>query len=150
MKTIPTRQTLEDAYRQEKYDTGARILLALKVVHDNMKPARASRQLNRSRPWATKWLRRFRKRGLEGLRDADRAGRPPKLDPSKATVLKRKTRSSKSGWTVTEVREVIRKEGGAIYSKRQVYRLLHRWDMRGLSCQRQGLHPRHQERRGLP
>lgn len=108
MKNIPSRQTLEDAYRQEKdSDTGARILLALKVVHDNMKPAGASGQLNRSRPWATKWLRRFRKRGLEGLRDADRAGRPPKLDHDTAVLLKRKIRSSRSGWTVTGVREVI-------------------------------------------
>jgi transposase len=131
MKTIPPRHVLESAYKQEKdSDTSTRILLVLKVAYDNMIPAQASRHLDRSRPWATKWLRRFRKNGIEGLYDGKRSGRPPKLDQKAMSTIKRKVKSSRSGWTMTEVRDVIREEGGAIYSERQVYRLLHSWDMR--------------------
>ena len=40
-------------------------------------------ELHRSRAWAYKWLKRFEKEGLEGLKDRPRSGRPPDVPKEK-------------------------------------------------------------------
>jgi len=124
---------LEEAYNSEE-DAGTRlrILLALRVKFDSVKPAEASRGMHRSRSWATKWLKRFDGHGLEGLRTMERSGRPPKMDRSAMLSMKRKVTMERSGWTIKEVREFIHKEADVTYSERQVYRLMHQWGMRAI------------------
>jgi len=53
---------VERAYREERdANTRVRILLALRVRFEKIIPAEASRELHRSRAWATKWLRAYPK-----------------------------------------------------------------------------------------
>jgi transposase len=44
--------------------------------------------------------------------------------------VERTVTGNRSGWTVKEVRGLIRKEAGTVYSERHVYRLMHSWRMR--------------------
>ena len=69
MGRVVSRRMLERAYREEEdANTRLRILLALRVRFEKIIPAEASRELHRSRAWATKWLRRFDELGFEDLK----------------------------------------------------------------------------------
>ena len=72
---------LDQAYRTEKdADVKERILLVRRVRVDGMEASNvAERELNKTRWWAYKWLPRFDKQVLEGLKDIPRSGRPPKV-----------------------------------------------------------------------
>ena len=41
----------------------------------------AAEQANKTQPWSTKWRKRFRDEGFEGLKDRPRSGRPPLVTP---------------------------------------------------------------------
>lgn len=131
MGRVVSKRMVERAYREERdANTRVRILLALRVRFEKIIPAEASRELHRSRAWATKWLKRFDRYGLDGLRTRERSGRPPKASHTVMAAVERMVTRSRSGWTVKEVRGLIRKEAGAVYSERHVYRLMHSWGMR--------------------
>jgi putative transposase len=70
---------LNNAYKKEKdSNIKERILLVKRVKIDKQEAASvAENELNRSRWWAYKWLHRFDKEGLDGLKDQPRTGRPP-------------------------------------------------------------------------
>ncbi|HET7344523.1 MAG TPA: leucine zipper domain-containing protein, partial [Nitrososphaeraceae archaeon] len=70
---------LNDAYRNEKdVNIRERILLITRVRMDkNEASSVAEKEFHRSRWWAYKWLKRFDKEGLNGLKDRVRTGRPP-------------------------------------------------------------------------
>ena len=131
MSRVVSRQMLERACKEEgDADTRVRILLVLRVRFEKVIPAEASRELHRSRAWATKWLGRFDEYGLDGLRTRERSGRPPKMPHTMMAAVERMVTGNHSGWTVKEVKQLIRKEAGAVYSKRHIYRLMHSWRMR--------------------
>ena len=81
MPTIVTGvspEQLNDAYKKETdADIKERILLVRRVRFDSQEASKVAieRELHRSRWWAYKWLDRFDKRGLEGLKDKPRSGR---------------------------------------------------------------------------
>ena len=108
-----------------------RLLLILRVEGNGLVPARAAKELHRSRPWASYWLERFSIEGLDGLRDRRRGGRPPKLSLEIITKIRSKLSESKQGWTTKQVREMIAMEGGGvIYHYKHIYRLLHKWGLK--------------------
>ena len=126
------RSELEELYRKEE-DAKAkeRLLLILRVEGDGLVPAHAAKELHRSRPWASYWLERFSKEGLDGLRDRPRSGRPPKLPLQVIARIRSKLSESKQGWTTKQVREMIAMEGGGvIYHYKHIYRLLHKWGLK--------------------
>jgi len=126
-----SRQVLESAYNQEKDgEVRARVLLVLRVKVDGVRPAHAVRELHRTRPWATKWLRRFQEEGLDGLETRKRSGRPPKIPQRILVRIRRRLTTRPDGWRVHEVHEVIHTESSVSLSMRQVYRLLHKWGFR--------------------
>ena len=79
------------------------------------------------------WKRRFKKQGLEGLRDRPKSGRPRLLSSRKEKMILRmieRPRISKEGissWSTTHVRALIRRKAGVTYTTRHVIRLMHRW-----------------------
>ena len=126
------RSELEELYRKEE-DVKAkeRLLLILRVEGDGVVPARAAKELHRSRPWASYWLERFSKEGLDGLRDRRRSGRPPKLPLHVIARIRSRLSESRQGWTTKQVREMIAMEGGGvIYHYKHIYRLLHKWGLK--------------------
>ena len=131
---------LESAYNGEKDgEVRSRILLMLRVKVDHVRPAHAVRELHRTRAWATKWIRRFETEGLGGLKTRERTGRPPKTPQATMARVERTVTGNRAGWTVREVRELIRKEAGVAYSERQIYRLMHKWRMRPVVPEKRAL-----------
>jgi transposase len=53
-------------------------------------------ELHRSKAWAYKWLSRFQKEGLEGLRDKSRSGRPADVSEEKLLEIRKGRIISKS------------------------------------------------------
>jgi transposase len=97
-------------------------------ANSSHKAGSAAKQLHRSRPWASYWLERFSKEGLDGLGDKPRSGRPSKLPVEVVMRIRRRLSESKEGWTTRQVQELIAKMGGGVtYHYTHVYRLLHRW-----------------------
>ena len=123
------RSELESLYKKREPDPDVkeRLLLVLKVEGDDIVPARAAKELHRSRTWASDWLARYREEGIEGLRDRSKSGRPPKLSPEVVLRIRKKLKESREGWTTKQVNEMIVKEGGIHYHSRPIYRLLHKW-----------------------
>ena len=92
------RSELEHLYKTEADpDVKERLLLVLKVEGDEMIPARIAKELHRSRTWASDWLARYKKEGVEGLKDRHKSGRPSKLPLEIAVKIKKKLKESKQG-----------------------------------------------------
>ena len=70
-------EQLNNAYKKETdADVKERILLVRRVRIDGQEASKvAEKELHKSRWWAYKWLNRFDKLGLEGLKDHPRSGR---------------------------------------------------------------------------
>ena len=85
---VSTKSILNTAYKKEKdSNVKERILLVKRVKIDKQEASSvAEYELNRSRWWAYKWLHRFDKDGVDGLKDQPRSGRPP--DVPKDVMLK--------------------------------------------------------------
>ena len=123
-----TKSELKELYRKEEdAKVKERFLLILRVEVDGVIPASAAKELHRSRPWASYWLGRFSKEGLNGLKDRPRSGRPSKLRAEVVMKIRGRLSESKQGWTTRQVQELIAKMGGVAYHYTHIYRLLHRW-----------------------
>jgi putative transposase len=92
-----------------------------------MTPACIAKELHRSRTWASDWLARYKKEGVEGLKDRHKSGRPSKLPLKIAVKIKKKLKESKQGWTTKQVNEMIVKDGRVRYHHIYIYALLHKW-----------------------
>jgi putative transposase len=68
------RFKLDTAYKQEKgVDVKERIFLVRRIVEDKQHIVNVAKELHRCRAWAYKWLHRFDKDGLDGLKDKARS-----------------------------------------------------------------------------
>jgi len=138
---LPEREVVEQAYREEKdADASKRIFLILKVKYEGVPASHVAREVHRHKSWTTIWIRRFEEEGLQGLKTRERSGRPPKLDHRKFVSVKRKVVKNECGWTVKEVREMIHKEAGVVYSERHIYRLMQKWGVRAIVPDKRLLH----------
>jgi transposase len=124
-----SRTRFEQLYKRES-DAGVkeRMLLVLNVVYDKRISAQVARDLHRSRPWASDWLKRYRKEGgIEGLKNRRKSGRPPDIPEEIVYKIKTQLSSSKQGWTTKQVNDIIIRESGLQYHQIYVYTLLRRW-----------------------
>jgi transposase len=135
------REELERACREERdADTRLRMLLVLKVKYDGMGQNQAARELHALSSWASNWIGRFEEEGMEGLRTRARSGRPPEIERDALVRIGRKVLSNQRGWTVREVRELIREDADVTYTERHVYRLLHSWGARPVVPEKRMVH----------
>ena len=120
---------LNNAYKKEKdSNVKERILLVKRVKIDKQEAASvAEHELNRSRWWAYKWLHRFDKDGLDGLKDQPRSGRPPDVPKDVMIKIKQELAESNTGWDFRQVMDLIYKKTGVRYHEVHIYRLLHKW-----------------------
>ncbi len=65
------------------------MLLVLNVLYNDITPAQAAKELHRSRAWASDWLKRYQKEGIEGLKDRTKSGRPPELSEDISFSIKK-------------------------------------------------------------
>ncbi|MER5176307.1 MAG: helix-turn-helix domain-containing protein [Candidatus Nitrosocosmicus sp.] len=83
--------------------------------------------MHRSNPWASDWLKRYDKEGLEGLKDRAKSGRPPKLSKETSYQSKQELSNSKQGWSTKQAEELIVKKSGIKYHYTHIYRVLRKW-----------------------
>jgi putative transposase len=122
------RGELEALYRKEsRARLKERLLLILKVEGDGMIPAHVAKELHRSRTWASDWLARYYKEGIDGLENRTKSGRPTKLLEEIAVRIRKKLKERKQGWTTQQINEMIVKEGNVHYHQIYIYTLLHKW-----------------------
>ena len=97
------KTSFEKIYRNEHdAKTKERMLLVLNVVYNNIIPAQAAKDLHRSRTWASDWLKRYDKEGIDGLKDRTKSGRPTEIPEEISYQIKQELSSSKQGWTTKQ------------------------------------------------
>ena len=126
---VASAKLLDDARRTEKNaDVRERILLVRCVRVDYKEAASiAENEFHRSRWWAYKWLKRFDKSGLEGLKDLHRSGRPPEVSEEIFSEIRSELSENPSGWKAKEIMNIIYQRTDVRYHEVHVYRLLHKW-----------------------
>jgi putative transposase len=126
---VYSKSALIRLYKKETdFKVKERMLLVIKIEHDNVIPAYAADELHRSRPWALYWSKRFREEGIEGLKDRPKSGRPPDIPEQKVYEIQNELSSSKQGWTTNQVQDlIVKKSGGIRYHYTHIYRLMHKW-----------------------
>ncbi|HVI20819.1 MAG TPA: helix-turn-helix domain-containing protein [Bacillus sp. (in: firmicutes)] len=122
-------EQINDAYKKEiDSDVKERILLVRRVRIDGQEASKISeRELYKTRWWAYKWLSRFDKLGIEGLKDQPRSGRPPLIPQKKMLKIKQEISEDPSGWQAKQVMDIVYKKTGVRYHEVHIYRLLHKW-----------------------
>jgi len=126
---VPSEERLNNEYKKEiDSDVKERILLIRRVRIDGQQASKvAERELHRSRWWAYKWLSRFDKHGIEGLKDHPRSGRPSLISQKKMLKIRQEISENPSGWQVKQIMDIIYKKTGVKYHEVHIYRLLHKW-----------------------
>ena len=104
-----------------------RLLLIIRVEYDGLVPAHVAKELHRSKPWASYWLDRYEKEGVEGLKDKPMSGRPPEVAEKTMLKIRKELSENQSGWQAKQVMDIIYKKTGVKYHEVHVYRLLHKW-----------------------
>jgi putative transposase len=120
---------LDNAYKHESNaNVRERILLVRRIMSDGQDIGMVStEELHRSIAWAYKWLRRFDKEGLEGLKNKPRSGRPPDVPQEKISKIRSELSENQSGWKAKEIMNIIYERTGIRYHEVHIYRLLHKW-----------------------
>jgi putative transposase len=122
------KTSFEKIYRNEHdAKTKERTLLVLNVLYNDIIPAQAAKELHRSRAWASKWLKRYQKECIEGLKDRTKSGRPAEISEEIVYQIKKELSNSKQGWTTKQVEELIIKKSGIKYHYIHIYRILRKW-----------------------
>ena len=119
---------LDKLYKQESNtDVKERILLVRRIIEDKQHIVNVAKELHRCRAWAYKWYKRYNDKGLEGLKDKERSGRP--LDVPKEIIVKirQELEDSNTGWDFRQIMDLIYKKTGVRYHEVHIYRLLHKW-----------------------
>jgi len=126
--TLANRESFEKIYRYEQdAKTKERMLLILMVVYQGKISADVARDLHRSKAWASDWLKRYDREGMEGLKDRTKSGRPSKLSEETSYQIKQELKQSNHGWTTRQVEELIIKKSGIKYHSIHIYRILRKW-----------------------
>ncbi|HET7284998.1 MAG TPA: helix-turn-helix domain-containing protein [Nitrososphaeraceae archaeon] len=119
---------LDYAYKHESNaNVRERILLVRRITSDGQDIGMVSKELHRSIAWAYKWLRRFDKEGLEGLKGKHRSGRPSDVPQEKISKIRTELSENPSGWKAKEIMNLIYERTGVKYHEVHIYRLLHKW-----------------------
>ena len=106
---VASAKLLDEAYKTEKNaDVLKRLLLVRRVrVDDEEAASVAEKEFHRSRWWAYKWLKRFDKSGLDGLKDLHRSGRPPEVSEEIFSEIRSELSENPSGWKAKEIMNII-------------------------------------------
>jgi putative transposase len=119
---------LAELYKRESNTkVKERLLLILRVEGDEQLSAHVVKAIHRSKPWASYWLDRYNKEGIDGLKDRSKSGRPPEIPEELAIGIRKELLEGKQGWTTKQVSDIIFRRGGVRYHYTHIYRILHKW-----------------------
>ena len=126
--TVDHKSKLVNLYKKENDPkVKERLLLVIRVREDGQVPFHVVKEMHRSNPWASDWLKRYDKEGIEGLKDRTKSGRPPELSEEISYQIKKELKESNQGWTTKQVEELIVKKSGIKYHYTHIYRILRKW-----------------------
>lgn len=147
---VASAKLLNEACKTEKNaDVLKRLLLVRRVrVDDEEAASVAEKEFHRSRWWAYKWLKRFDKSGLDGLKDLHRSGRPPEVSEEIFSEIKRELSENLAGWKAKEIMNIIYQSTGVRYHEVHIYRLLHKWGFKPKVPQRRFVNTASKEEKG--
>ena len=104
---------------------------AAKLFAKGVPQAEVARRLKVSRQSVSRWHQTWREQGEEGLVDAGRAGRPPRLTAEQKKRVESELRKGPGAhgyatqlWTLARVAEVIERITGVRYSQTQTWAIL--------------------------
>ncbi|HEY6534774.1 MAG TPA: helix-turn-helix domain-containing protein [Candidatus Nitrosocosmicus sp.] len=86
-----------------------------------------ARDLHRSKSWASDWLKRYDKEGIEGLKTRTKSGRPSELSEEVVYQIKKELKESNDGWITKQVEELIIKKSEIKYHYFHIYHILLKW-----------------------
>jgi putative transposase len=126
---VLSNTVLNNAYKKEKDSNVRERILIVRLAKIDKQEAVlvAENKLNRSRWWAYKWLQRFDKEGLDGLKDKERSGRPSDVPKDVMIKIRKELADSNTGWDFRQVMDLIYNKTGVRYHEVHIYRLLHKW-----------------------
>ena len=108
---VASAKLLNEACKTEKNaDVLKRLLLVRRVrVDDEEAASIAEKEFHRSRWWAYKWLKRFDKSCLDGLKDLHRSGGrpPPEVSEEIFSEIRSELSENPSGWKAKEIMNII-------------------------------------------
>jgi transposase len=121
--------TILDKAYDDEHDTDVkeRVLLVRRILADKQHIETVAQELHKSRAWAYKWYKRYNDKGIEGLKDKPRSGRPPLVKHDLMIKIRKELEDSDTGWDFKQVMNVIQKKSGIKYHDVHIYRLLHKW-----------------------
>ena len=110
---------LDKAYNDEgDADVKERILLVRRVLIDKQHIESVAQELHKSRAWAYKWYKRYNDKGLDGLKDKPRSGRPPLVNKNLMIKIRKELEDSNTGWDFRQqVMDIIQKKTSIKYHK---------------------------------
>ena len=88
------KTSFEKIRNERDAKTKERMLLVLNVVYNNIIPAHATKDLHRSRTWASDWLKRYDKEGIKGLKNRTKSGRPTEIPEEISYQIKKELKES--------------------------------------------------------
>jgi transposase len=90
-----TKTKLVNLYKKENDPkVKERLLLVIRVREDKQIPFYVVKEMHRSNPWASDWLKRYDKEGIKGLQDRTKSGRPPELSEETSCQIKKELKES--------------------------------------------------------
>ena len=72
------------------------------------------------------WKKRFNGGGLEGLRTAERPGRPGSIDGRTEEEIRTEL-SGSDHWSTSEISRIVEEKSGVTYTRRHIRRMAHEW-----------------------
>jgi transposase len=123
-----TKTNLVRLYKKEKNPkVKERLLLVIRVRADKQVPFCVVKEINRSNPWASYWLKRYDEEGIEGLKDRPKSGRHPKISRQTEYRIRTILKESNQGWTTKQVEQMIVEKTGIKYHYTHIYHVLRKW-----------------------
>lgn len=110
---------IEGAMRDDPRAEVVRRATAIHALHLGHKPGQVAEMMKAGKSTVTRWQRRWRTEGIEGLADQPRSGRPPKANESYQAALERTLAQSPADygypfavWTLERLAEHLERETG--------------------------------------
>ncbi len=72
------------------------------------------------------WKKRFNSGGLEGLRTAERPGRPGSIDGRTEEEIRTEL-SGSDHWNTSEISRIVQEKSGVTYTRRHIRRMAQEW-----------------------
>jgi transposase len=123
-----SKEELKKIVRKEKDRHILERLLFINQLYFGSGVPEACQRMCISEQTGYEWLEKWNGNGYDGLFHDTSGGRPSKLSDEEKENLKQRL-TSKANWITSEVRALIKKDFGAVYSIRHVIRMLREFGM---------------------